>query len=129
MGKLGKIIAFTAFLAVLIGIGMVAVQGKGSLVIRDFDLTTLARVKKIQIGKLRDLIKGDVTHEYMLDDAFLLKWLLDQDFEVKQAAELIKQVISNIINYHNFSIYSNNHVIHFLVKEIVHVVSPRKIEN
>ncbi len=92
MGKLGKIIAFTAFLAALIGIAMVAVPGKVTLVIREFDLAHLSRVKKIQIDKLRDLVKGGVTHEYMLGDAFLLRWLLDQDFNVEQAAELIKQV-------------------------------------
>ncbi len=92
MGKLGEIIAFTAFLAVLIGIGMVAVQGKGTLVYREFDLAYLARVKKIQIDKLRDLVKGDLTHDYMLEDVFLLRWLLDQDFNVEKAAELIKRV-------------------------------------
>ncbi len=92
MGKLGKIIFFTAFLAVLIGIRMVAVQGKGALVIHQFDLAFLSRVKKIQIDQLRDLVKVDVTHEYMLEDAFFLRWLLEKDFDVKQAAELVKQV-------------------------------------
>ncbi len=101
MGKLGKLLVFTAIVTVLIGIGMVAVQGHGSLYISQIDLSYLARVNKVQIQKLRDLVKGDLTHEYMLEDAFLLKWLLEKKFEVKDAAELLKQV--NIIKKNNYS--------------------------
>lgn len=93
MGKLGNFLVFTAFLATLVGIRMVAVQGQGTLYTSKIDLSHIARTNKIQIDKLRESVKGDVTHEYMLGDGFLVKWLLEKNFDIMQAAEMLKKVL------------------------------------
>lgn len=93
MGKLGKICVWTTSVVVIIvGMLLIQSQGQNSLYTTNFDVDHLSRVKKIPINQLRNLIQSNLTHEYMLEDAYLLKWLSLMDFKVKESAKLLQEV-------------------------------------
>lgn len=44
------------------------------------------------ITELRELVINDTVADYMKDDWFLAKWLLDRDFDVKSAQKFLLEV-------------------------------------
>jgi len=54
-------------------------------------LTGLTKSQRFTIEELRDKVEDELPHSYMKEDLYLLRWLSAKNFDVNQAAKLLRE--------------------------------------